>query len=70
MGWRVVSYARALSRPGHTRVCVWYVGVHVPVDVYDLALGCMYGIAHRELRICVASLFSYTHVRTALSATP
>jgi hypothetical protein len=32
-----------------TRTCIWYVGVHVCMDVYDLALGCMYGIAHREL---------------------
>jgi hypothetical protein len=36
------------------------------MDVYDLALGCMYGIAYRELR----TFFSYTHVRTAFSTTP
>jgi hypothetical protein len=45
------------------RACIWYVGVNVPVDVYDLALGCVYGIAHREL-------YRHTYVRTALRGAP
>jgi hypothetical protein len=32
------------------------------VGVYDLALGCMYGIAHHELRTCAVSFFSHTHM--------
>jgi hypothetical protein len=45
-----------------TRVCIWYVGMHVCMGVYGLALGCMYGIAHRDLRTCAVSLFSHTHM--------
>jgi hypothetical protein len=40
--------------------CIWYVGMHVCMGVYDLALGCVYGIAHRELRTCAVSFFSHT----------
>jgi hypothetical protein len=32
---------------------------------HDLALGCVYGVAHRELHTCALSFFSHTHVRTA-----
>jgi hypothetical protein len=53
-----------------TRVCIWYVGMLVCMDVYDLALGCMYEITYRELRTCAVSVFSHTHVRTALCPTP
>jgi hypothetical protein len=38
----------------YTRVCIWYVGMHVCMGVYDLALGCVYGIAHRDLHTCAA----------------
>jgi hypothetical protein len=31
------------------------------MGVYDLALGCMYEIAHRELRTCAVSFFSHTY---------
>jgi hypothetical protein len=57
--------SRVVSSKAYTRVRIWYVDVYVPVDVYDLALACMYGIAHRELRTCAASFFSHTHLRTA-----
>jgi hypothetical protein len=33
--------SRVVSSKACTRVRIWYVGVHVPVDVYDLALGCV-----------------------------
>jgi hypothetical protein len=70
MGWHVVSYARALSRPRHARVFVFAIfKVYVPVDVYDITLGCMFGIAHRELRTYAVS-YSHAHVRTALRGTP
>jgi hypothetical protein len=59
--------SRSVSFKACTRVRIVYVGVHVSVGVYDLALGCMYEIAHRELRTCA---LTYTHVRTALGPTP
>jgi hypothetical protein len=53
-----------------TRVCIWYVGMRICMGVYDLGVGCVNGIAHRDLRTCAVSLFSHTHVRTALGTTP
>jgi hypothetical protein len=44
--------------------------VHVDVGACDLALGCVHGIAQRELHTCVVSVFSHTHVCTALTTTP
>jgi hypothetical protein len=37
--------------------------------MHDLALGCVYEIAHCELRACAVSLFSHTHVCTAFPGT-
>jgi hypothetical protein len=33
---------------------VFGIGMHVCMGICDLALGCVYGIAHRELHICAA----------------
>jgi hypothetical protein len=33
--------------------------MHVCMDAYDLVLGCVYGIAHRELHTCAVSCFSH-----------
>jgi hypothetical protein len=44
--------------------------MHVCMGVYDLSVGCMYEITYRELRTCAVSVFSYTHVHTALRPTP
>jgi hypothetical protein len=33
-----------------SRVYNWYVGMHVCMGVYDLTLGCVFGIAHCDLR--------------------
>jgi hypothetical protein len=54
----------------YKRVCIWYFDMHVCMGVYDLVLGCVNMIAHRELRTCAVSIFSHTHVRTALITTP
>jgi hypothetical protein len=37
-----------------TRVCIGYVGMHICMGVYKIALGCMYGIVHSELHTCAA----------------
>jgi hypothetical protein len=42
------------------RVHIRYVGIHVCMGVYDIALGCMCEVAHRELRTCALSFFSHT----------
>jgi hypothetical protein len=55
-------------RARHARVSVF--AMPACMGVYDLALGYVFGIAHRELRTCVVSLFSHTHVRTALRGIP
>jgi hypothetical protein len=34
--------------------------IHVCMDIYDLALGCVYGVVHRELRTCAVSIFTHT----------
>jgi hypothetical protein len=52
-----------------TRVCVWYVGMHVCMGVYDLALGCMYGIAHRDLRTyAVSDICAYSLAYNSIGA--
>jgi hypothetical protein len=34
--------------------------MHMRVGEYSFALGCVYGIVHRELRTCTVSFFSHT----------